>query len=236
MKLKSKYILLLIAILGIFSLENCKKQPEEQIYMGDYPLCDIKDYLFFKPGSLWVYECDSTLELDSQVMISIDTPWLKEPYITYQLISYRKQSLNEGTTYTSFETAGGINYNQKFNYFYSILTKTANSKTNSYTTNCVFFKPFDSNQLGGGGSAPTKYLGLRTNFKVLDKTYDTVRVFQPQFGGGFPEPSQPTVKSGQTTLYYAKGVGLVRIHVWTRKKGSLEAFRFNWNLKSYLLK
>jgi len=230
-------VLTLAAFLGIFSLENCKKDcPEQQKYLGTYPLGDIKDYLYFKPGSLWVYECDSTLELDSQVMVSIDTPWLKKSYIQFQHILFQKKSLNEGSTYSTFSPAGDIPYSSNYEYGYSIVVKANNPSKNSYSTDCRFFKPYDPSKLGGGGSAPTSYKGLLTDYKVLGKTYDSVRVFQVQHSGGFPEPNIPTTKMGQVTYYYAKGVGIVRIHVWTSKDGGGKTFKFNWNLKSYNLK
>ena len=55
-------------MLLLLPISSCApEEPEPQEYLGTYPLGDIKDYLYFKPGSMWVYECDSTGELDTQI-------------------------------------------------------------------------------------------------------------------------------------------------------------------------
>ncbi|MBL7812123.1 MAG: hypothetical protein JNL57_07850 [Bacteroidetes bacterium] len=184
---------------------------------------------------MWVYECDSTGELDTQVMVSCDTPWIFKSYIKYQLLTCKLKSINEGSIYDSPFPGGDIFYNENYNYFWQLERSRSNSKYTAYSKDGVFFKPFDTNQNGGWGS-PTYYKGLLTNYTVLGKTYDTVRVFQVQYGAGFAEPKIKTTQTGQTTYYWAKGVGLIRLHVWTGKDGNNATFKFNWLLKEYKLK
>ena len=112
------HLILGLMLLGIAGASSCKPEPPVQKYLGTYPLGDIKDYLFFKPGSMWVYECDSTGELDTQVMVSLDTPWTIKPFIKYQLLTYSKKSLNEGSIYNSPFPGGDMYYNENYKYFY----------------------------------------------------------------------------------------------------------------------
>lgn len=222
-------------VLAIAGASSCKPEPDTQKYLGTYPLGDIKDYLYFKPGSYWVYECDSTGELDTQLMVSIDTPWIKETFIQYQELDRVIQSKNEGSKYSDTRIKAGISYSTTFKYYWYTSRWSSNPKTGNSGTDCIFFKPFDTNTLGGFGSSPTNYKGLLTNYSVLGKTYDTVRVFQVQYGAAFAEPKIGTTQTGQCTYYWAKKVGLIRLHVWTAKKDQT-TFKFNWNLKSYQLK
>src|SRR5690242_14192783 len=51
-------------------MDGCQdKTPQE---MGNFNLDTVKPYIYFKEGSWWVYENDSTLETDSIVAISSD--------------------------------------------------------------------------------------------------------------------------------------------------------------------
>jgi hypothetical protein len=71
-------------------MSSCKRESpnnkEEETYLGNYPLGDERNYLYFKPGSMWVYECDSTRELDTQYMKSCYTQWYHLDYIDYELL------------------------------------------------------------------------------------------------------------------------------------------------------
>ena len=102
-----KNFIVALTFFALLGLGACKPEPEKQKYLGNYPLGEVKDYLYFKPGSYWVYECDSTLELDSQVMISIDTPWFHKSYIDYQLLFFNKKSI----TFIITDEGSGFDYN-----------------------------------------------------------------------------------------------------------------------------
>jgi hypothetical protein len=218
----------------------CKPdKPDQQKYLGTYPLGDIKDYLYFKPGSMWVYECDSTGELDTQVMVSCDTPWTIKPFIKYQLLTYLKKSLNEGSIYNSPFPGGDIYYNEKYKYYYQSVVYVSNPKNGGSGSDAVFFKPFDST-INGYWSSPTYYKGLLTNYTVLGKTYDTVRVFQVQATSGWPKPQSPRIESmdyiAGMRYYYAKNVGIVKITTYAWDYINKLPFTHSWNLKRYDLK
>jgi hypothetical protein len=212
---------------------SCKREPEPQKYLGNYPLGEVKDYLYFKPGSYWVYECDSTGELDSQVIRSIDTPWFHLGYIDYQLLMYNRESIPFRTKFNTYYPTVISPYCEKcqrgFRNVLNIVSPFGSA------TDCVFYYPFDSTIAGGGGSSPTYYKGYLDSLQVLGKWYKDVRVFQVQYAGGFVEPRIKTWGDGQITYYWAKNIGVVRVHVWTKKDGFDTTFKFNWNLKRYFI-
>ena len=67
-----KYTLLLplvLAFVAILALNQCKKHPKDPITI-EYKLGEIKDYMFFKRGTYWVYEHSITGQIDSQYVTS----------------------------------------------------------------------------------------------------------------------------------------------------------------------
>jgi hypothetical protein len=216
---------------ALLLLNACKREPEPQKYLGNYPLGEVKDYLYFKPGSYWVYECDSTGELDSQVMVSIDTPWFHKSYIDYQVLFFIRKSITHNVVFST-DNFYDVPYNSNFSYFDAYNINISGNGTSAY--DCVFFYPFDSLKYGYG-SSPTYYKGYLDSLQVLGKWYKEVRVFQVQYAGGFVEPRIKTWGDGQITYYWAKNIGVVRVHVWTKKDGFDTTFKFNWNLKRYFI-
>ncbi len=235
-------LLTAICLPFLLLLGACKPdKPDQQKYLGTYPLGDIKDYLYFKPGSMWVYECDSTGELDTQVMVSCDTPWHIETYIKVQSLNREIKSLGEGSSYSDHPyNAGSIPYVSNYSYSWYTTRWRNNPKTGGGGTDCIFFKPYDTNSNGGFGSSPTYYKGLLTNYTVLGKTYDTVRVFQVQATSGWPKPQSPRIESmdyiAGMRYYYAKNVGIVKITTYAWDYINKLPFTHSWNLKSYDLK
>ncbi len=234
-------IFLLTQLLGVW---GCKRESpnnnnDEETYMGNYPLGDERNYLYFKPGSMWVYECDSTRELDTQYMKTCYTQWYHLDYIDYEELYFQRRSINEGSIYYSFIPTSYVHWRKNFKWSYSMSIRQFNSNNGAEGTDVVYFNPYDTTTIAYGGTAGTRYLGCKTNFKVLDKTYDTVRVFKVEYLGGFPLPKYPvTYNQGEVTYYWAKNVGLVRQHIETIAiiKGEEVIYRFNWNLKEYNVK
>jgi len=67
---KGKLLLIAMILLFSFFVTSCEpEEPEPQKYLGKFYIGEMRNYTFFKPGSMWVYECDSTGELDTQVML-----------------------------------------------------------------------------------------------------------------------------------------------------------------------
>ena len=174
-----KNFIVALTILALLGLGACKPEPEKQKYLGNYPLGEVKDYLYFKSGSYWVYECDSTLELDSQVMISIDTPWFHKSYIDYQLLIYEKFSFSFKTSFKTYYPTFDAKYCESCERGFGNVLNI--SGPNISGTDCVFYRiswGFDSTRNGGGGSSPTYYKGYLDSLQVLGSWYKDVRVFK----------------------------------------------------------
>jgi hypothetical protein len=232
MRVKPQHLFFILIPL-LAGLQACKPdKPEPQKYLGTYPLGDIKDYLYFKPGSMWVYECDSTGELDTQVMVQCDTPWIIKSFVKYQQLTFTVKSLNEGSIYNNYNPGLDIFYRENWSYFWSITRFRTNPK-NGGGTDCVFFKPYDTNSLGGFGSSSTYYKGLISKMTVLGKDYDSVRVFQVKTGGSFPYCKIKTWNAARLTFYWAKNVGLISLHIETLRDGFNTPINFNWHLKEF---
>jgi len=219
---------------ALLLLNACKREPEPQKYLGNYPLGEVKDYLYFKPGSYWVYECDSTGELDSQVMVSIDTPWFHKSYIDYQVLFFIRKSITHNVVFST-DNFYDVRYNSNFSYFDAYNINISGNGTSAY--DCVFFYPFDSLKYGYG-SSPTYYKGYLDSLQVLGKWYKDVRVFQ--YGtSGFIRPNYKTeiLRDARMTMFWAKNVGVVKYYIqgglWDN---NLTPFWFNWNLKRYSIK
>ena len=225
--------ILAISVLLLLPISSCApEKPEPQQYMGTYPLGDIKDYLYFKPGSMWVYECDVTGDLDTQIMVSCDTPWVIKSYIKYQVINRRMESINEGSFYNDSRVNTPVSYMKNFKYGL-FLTRWRDDKKSGKSTgvDCIFFKPYDTNSIGGYGSSESHYKGTLYNYKVLKVTYDSVRVFKVDLGGTFPRISIKTDDMGILEYYFAKNIGIVQVKVIVGSADYTKLINFNWNLK-----
>ncbi len=106
---KSKWWLIILLPLSIFIITGCKPdEPEPKKYLGKFYIGEMRNYTFFKPGSMWVYECDSTGELDTQVMLKCYTWWISTDYIDYEVMSFQRKSRNEGSVYSDFAATYNI--------------------------------------------------------------------------------------------------------------------------------
>jgi hypothetical protein len=225
---------------ALLLLNACKPdKPEEKVYLGYFPATVPLQYLYFKPGSYWVYECDSTGELDSQIMVKCDTPWLRKTYIDYQFILYNKKSITYNSSFNTYYASMDISYDKKdkdkYYFFNSISTKMPSNSA----LDCVFFYPFDSSFYGGIGSSPTYYKGHYDSMQVLGRWYKDVRVFKVQATSGWIKLNSwrlPNLNHLTSVEYYwSKYMGLIRTRVFTYDNVLNKPFTHNWNLKRYLI-
>lgn len=226
---------------ALLLLNACKPdKPEEKVYLGYFPATVPLQYLYFKPGSYWVYECDSTGELDSQIMVKCDTPWQHQSYIDYQYVIYNKKSITYKTSFNTIYFGTAIPYNKSQVGKYYFANSLGISGPNSSATDCVFFYPFDTNSLGGFGSSPTYYKGHYDSMQVLGRWYKDVRVFKVQVTSGWIKLNSwrlPNLNHLTSVEYYwSKHIGLIRTRVFTYDNVLNKPFTHNWNLKRYLVK
>ena len=85
---------------------------------GSYPLGGAKDYLYFKPGSYWVYKSNISGELDTILTMSCDT---------FEITSTGKPSRWLSLTYTDMNIwQKSKTYGTDYNYFDYTVTPTKN--------------------------------------------------------------------------------------------------------------
>jgi hypothetical protein len=238
---KGKLLLTAMVLLFSFFITSCEPdEPEPKKYLGKFYIGEIRNYTFFKPGSMWIYECDSTGELDTQVMLKCYTWWISTDYIDYEVMSFQRKSLNEGSLYSDFAATYNIPYSANFKKEGDWLNveKSHNSK-NRNGTDQVFFTPYDTTQeFSADGVSHTKYVKLIANYKLNNFTFDTVRVFRVWATTSHPITNHPFYKNlkPRTVIdyYFAKNVGIVQLKIiGYNNQGNNIPKNHNWNLKYY---
>ena len=238
---KDKWWLIILLPLSIFIITGCEPdEPEPQKYLGKFYIGEMRNYTFFKPGSMWVYECDSTGELDTQVMLKCYTWWISTDYIDYEVMSFQRKSRNEGSLYSDFSSGYSIPYEANFKKEGDHLSieKTHND-VRRCGRNSVFFTPYDTNlEAIGGSGGETKYVKLITNYKLNNFTFDTVRVFRARATEAHPITNHPFYKNLKPLTvidyYFAKNVGIVQLKIiGYNNQGENIPKNHNWNLKYY---
>jgi hypothetical protein len=189
-------------------MEGCQSiTPEE---LGFFSLDSIKPYFFFKEGSWWVYQNDSTLETDSIVMVSSD------------VFTIQAEGDKRRYEYESFSTV-----THSFTNNYDI--KTFNLGSNPDITDWSFFltwyrarsKPGDFEGPEACFSIPmnkdekistnTYYRGRLNSLQIFNKIYFDILVFEIKDDATWPDSNIPTLDMGNSLYYYAKNIGLIAI-------------------------
>jgi len=216
---KGKLLLIAMILLFSFFVTSCEPdEPEPQKYLGKFYIGEMRNYTFFKPGSMWVYECDSTGELDTQVMLKCYTWWISTDYIDYEVMSFQRKSRNEGSLYSDFAATYNIPYSANFKKEGDWLNvEKSPNKLKSSGIDQVFFTPYDNTkEFSADGVSHTKYLKLITNYQMKDFTFDTVRVFMARASSAHPITNHPFYKN----LYPRTNIDnqTTGAHLWNSSK------------------
>ncbi len=220
---RMQYLLLFTFVL--LSVASCKKDPPTSYCSENPGACvdvrDVKDYFYFKIGSYWVYEEQTSGERDSIYVIETVND---ENSV---LFSTTKRSTYDGYDYRYWTT--GVTSSVKNNVARKSerTTRVVSSKFKSgdfvAEATCFLFYPTKGmwTYSNGGG-----YIGydnklevkdLFANFDVLDQNFlDVVMVGEEHT---VIEESQPTVH------YYSPKIGLVKKELLTDNEV--------WNLVKY---
>ncbi len=234
------HLLLCILVLGIVGASSCKRdKPKDPIYIT-YTLGEVKDYMYFKPGTWWVYEHDLTGEIDSQYVtgsaisrsITKGTEkWSEHITLDQETMNMRiRSSFKDGwgsTNYFDIQT-NGQNVNA---YPYPDLAyqfervKRSNIAMNSSTT--AFYYPYNL--------CPKKnclyfFDTLIINYQLKGFTYDTVRVFDVTYGDAVMQTPFVPTQSTSAKCYYAKNAGIIRVFQKTYRVLDGASYIHNWNL------
>lgn len=208
------YFLPLSVLLLLAFFYSCRKyNTPPQVDLGHFSLDTIKPYLYFKPGSWWVYKNDSTGEIDSQVMINskystIFAASSRRKY-TYNDISSTVKSLTNSYFYdiSSLGLSPEV-YNWKFFMHWS---RSRHKSGDFDGINSIFMVPFDPNIDFGSASERCFYRGKLPTLTLNGFTFYEVLKFEVQGDPSWPDSKIPTSDKGTSTYYWAKNVGLVMI-------------------------
>jgi hypothetical protein len=245
MRLKLLYFILNVLLINSCCRKSeCKCNEEWGVkvsdctpkHYGPYYLGEVKDYLYFKKGSWWVYKNNLSGETDSIYTVYCDTfminstgdhyKWLS---MSYSDIGFRLRSdkydvnyiYSHGVVYPDVTGyTGGIGYT---------MDKTSNFPTISRVST-PFTYPFkvDNRNL---------FQELIPSMTIQGKTYNDVAVFQvwsdetvqlPTLTFGF-------MADAPTKYYWAKGVGLVMIEQTLFRFDLQQTFVQKWELIKYNL-
>lgn len=183
---------------------------------GPYPLGGAKDYLYFKPGSYWIYKNSFTGELDSLYLAYCDTfvkttkgsdyRWLE---VKYTAIEFKLRSDIHNASYRSYTQrvlpdVTGFDPN---NFFSVQFCEMSFDEPKSGSSGYIFQYPFPSK------NNPNKYEHY-DQIKWTDSTFYDVGVFFTDQYSKHLIRAPKNVPGGcsPATLgkfYWSKGVGIV---------------------------
>ncbi len=197
----------------LLSVASCKKEPEKIPYCEEYPnecvdVREVKDYFYFKIGSYWVYEEETSGERDSVYVIetSNDTGSV--------LFSTTKYSTYDGYDY-NYQSKGVWSFAVDDNHKAKKTDKStrvisAKFKSGDYVgeATCFLFYPTEGLSSPANGGVTFGYdntITIQNIFKeynVSDEVFQNVVVVNEEHT--LIEESQPTVH------YYSPKVGLIK--------------------------
>lgn len=246
MKLKLHLIFLFLVFLSINSCCRkpeckCKEEWGESVkdctlkHFGPYYLGVIKDYLYFKKGSWWVYKNNLSGEKDSIYTVYCDTNvinstnstfrWLT---MTYTDINFRLKSATYNTIYTYYSDYNFPSINQtKFRYQ---IEKNANFIKSSKNSP-PFVYPFEKD-------ITNLFQEIIPTMTIQGKTYNDIAVFQVSRDESVQHPINIPYDlyfQSNSKYYWAKDVGLIMIKCETNRRDNNQPIENKWELTNYNL-
>ena len=217
--LKLAFVATALLLFGNSCEDNNPPKPKDPVTIV-YTLGEVKDYMFFKKGTYWIYENDRTGTIDSQ-------------WVTGSTFGKYKQTGNEDYSkhITLIQDFFIVNISTNFvdglGYKCRYKMSSDGNKVDAFPsprrayqversriadffggTQVVYHHPYDG--------CPKKdcnwYLDTTlTNYQLKGYSYDTVRVFKLAGDLSFPEV-KPLSGSGPSWYYFAKNQGLIKIY------------------------
>jgi hypothetical protein len=196
---------------------QCKPGPYSELY---YNLDSVKPYLYFKPGTWWIYKNTKTNELDTiELLNSALTAQTAHGtnystinrIIHYESLSWTTWSRTNKIQYDFVDP--GINPNlQPFKQYYRIYNyKNSNNATYGLIIN--FFYPFDLNVINGNGAHHVKIVSKDTTCIINSFIYHNTVVFDIDSDDIWYSKSN----FPNTRYYWSKGYGLIIMENLTDK-------------------
>ena len=223
----------------LLQLSCCKREKPKDPITIEYKLGEIKDYMFFKRGTYWVYEHSITGQIDSQYVtsaaISRYTSKGREDYskhitLIQETFNMRIRSnfkdgwgsVNYFNIYSNGQRVDAYPYPEKAYVFKR--TKVPNIILGPSTGN-VFRYPYYT----GANYSPYQDSFL-INYQLKGSTYDTVRVFVVGSAESVMQQSKILTQGTPVRCYYAKNVGIIKLHQKDYRVFDGSPIDHSWNL------
>jgi hypothetical protein len=220
---------------------KCEKEWGEEVddcspkHYGPYYLGEVKDYLYFKPGSYWVYQNDLSGQLDSIYTISCDTAFneVKGKYYKWISLSYtsikfwlRSDKYRIDYYYEEQKRVPDIT---DFSYGHALYRFPYHDSNSNFPHHC-FSYPFTK-------SYSPLFKEFIPSMIIKGKTYTDVAIFELKLDKSVSMPtlSFPHSDYGLTRYYWSKGHGLVQIEQRLWRTDTQTEFWHKWELLRYKL-
>lgn len=181
-------------------------------HFGPYPLGGAYDYLYFEPGSWWVYKNSLSGETDSIFITSCDT----------QVVSHTGQTLRwQSVSYTAIRfSTRSATYNTDYEYF-SFATvpdqldfKYTQNKMRSSSRNPGQSGPWEVFKYPFPAKNETGYFEYFPILNIQGKDYFEVGVYELDFDHTVQLPKKYINQvgyGGNSKYFWAKGFGIIKI-------------------------
>jgi hypothetical protein len=241
--MKNKLLFITIIILLV---NSCCKKPECKCkeewgykvsdctpkHYGPYYLGGVKDYLYFKKGSWWVYKNNLSGETDSIYTVYCDTSVVKTKGTDYKWLSLTYTSIGFKLRSDKYNTDYYYSHSNLYpdvtEFKYGLVFDRAASFTDKTRYSAPFLYPFE---LG------LNFKELIPNLTINNKNYVDIAVFQVWSDESVQLPTLPYNfrPSAPTKYYWAKNVGLVMIEQTLYKVDTQSTIVHKWEIINFNL-
>lgn len=222
-----------LLLIGLTS--SCERNKKyKKVYRGPFYLGQIKDYLYFKRGSTWIFQNSLSGEKDTLVQTFCDTQFFERAELVNSVVYLNSYTLLDfaqmSTRNECFINFKSRHINPIVYAFTTICDKTYYKPTGGGSIQ-NFFYPFDSTKSENIGNT-TFYRGHLDSLNVLGKYYPDVHIFEVKWDITIvlPKTSIPLNESGKGFYYWSKGYGLVKIKHITHRLDDFSEFTHSWDL------
>jgi hypothetical protein len=218
-----KLTLIIFSLSAITALHSCKPEPPDPppTELGFFALGEAKDYVYFKPGTWWVYQNTRTGLRDSIVVTFslLDTleGTSKKWHYTDEIFNVRSHSYSNGYNYSLYKRQGPVEVtDQPENFIIPTLERSEPYEGELEP----FYYPFNFKGY--------KYcLGIKDTMTINGKVYKDVAVFFIRTDGTEPLP----LKHKPAKYYWARNFGLVQKDLFDSKfLGDTSVLYHSWKL------
>ena len=216
-----KYGLLFLWV--VLSINSCRdKDPTKPGYQRKPPMkefytfrmTEVKDYVWFKPGTYWIYKNTKNNLLDTVTCTSFyyDSVTIKGTYDYSKHITLNYDRL-EITSYSSHykwtyrDWSGNTTPDDK--YFKN--NRFVMERTCPSGLLIPFFYPFDIKGYSGTGSSSTQLISVEEVINMQNKTFNKVAVFDIDSDDIWHhDTTSQIIRYPRTKYYWAQNVGLIK--------------------------